>query len=61
MQHSLLGKEEKGEHLIHVLGQGQVMILDVKREEGNTNMPQTPRRTSENSWEQCLQENHIKK
>lgn len=49
MQNSPLGNEEKGEHLIHVLGQGQVMILDMKREECSTSIPQTPRRSSENS------------
>lgn len=49
MQNSLLGNEEKGEHLIHVLGQDQVMILHMKRERGSTNMPQTPRGTSKNS------------
>lgn len=49
MQNSPLGNEEKGEHLIHVLGQGQVMILDMKREECSTNIPLTPRRSSENS------------
>lgn len=56
MQSSPLRNEEKGEHLIHVLGQGQVMILDMEREEGSTNMPQTPK---ENIWEQGLQENHM--